>query len=142
LITHPEFFQLRLSQFFPGGSIAELENWEFMDRLWVGQAIGFSEWLCPEEHPETLQSLALDFSELPKDGYEKVLKILGLPLRPGMNVEEIEREMGAPFKVYEFVPDRKSYKFLHGDEDEYMISCTVKNEGGLSYLVVMVVREK
>lgn len=139
MISHHEFAQLRLSQFFSGNSIAKLGKWEFMDRIWVGEAIGFSEWLCPEEQPEALQSLAIDFSELPKDGCEKILRILGLPLRPGMNAEEIKREIGTPFKIYEFVPDRKSYDFRHGEE-EYMISCTVKNEGGLSYLVVMVAK--
>lgn len=140
LITHREFFQLRLGQFFPASSIVELENWEFMNRLWVGEAIGFSEWLCPADKPETLKSLSLDFSVLPKVGYERVLSALGLELRPGMNAEVIEKILGAPCETFEFVPDRKSYEFQYGSEDEYTISCTVKNECGLSYLVVMTAR--
>jgi hypothetical protein len=78
MISHDRFGALRLAHFLPDAQIAELRDWEFMEHLWSGEAIGFSEWLRLENEPDVLRSLA------------------------------------------------------------YEVSCTVLNEGGLGYLVVMV----
>ena len=37
-----------------------------MDQMWVGEAVGFSEWLRLRDKPETLRSLAIDFAEFPE----------------------------------------------------------------------------
>lgn len=110
-----------------------------MNRVWIGEAIGFSEWLCPEDQPNQLQSLALDVLELPSEGCNEVLRALDLRIRAGVSVDQIYTVLGTPRDTYEFVPDRKSYEFDYGDGDKYLVSCTVRNEGGLSYLVVMTV---
>src|SRR3954447_21497271 len=52
MIPHTKFGQLRLKQFLPDADIAELEDWEYEERVWVGEAVGFSEWLRPVEDPE------------------------------------------------------------------------------------------
>src|SRR6516162_9783919 len=72
MISHVGFGKLRLAQFRPDAEIAELENWEFMDHLWVGEAVGYSEWLRLVDKSETLRSLAIDFSEFPEPAAAEV----------------------------------------------------------------------
>lgn len=133
-----EFAKLRLGQFFPTETVRRLENWEFMGRTWIGEAIGFSEWLCPVESETELQSLAIDFEVLPRNGCERVLATLGLPLKPGMSEDSVRNVLGEPIEVQQFVSDRKSLEFKCGTGETYTISCTLKEAGGLSYLVVTV----
>jgi hypothetical protein len=38
MISHAQFGELRLAQF---RTDEEIEDWEYMDRNWVGEAIGF-----------------------------------------------------------------------------------------------------
>ena len=59
MISHSHFGRLRLADFRPEEGVAALENWEFMDQMWVGEAVGFSEWLRLEDEPDTLRSLAI-----------------------------------------------------------------------------------
>jgi hypothetical protein len=136
MITRDRFGTLRLAQFWPDADIAELDNWEFMDRLWVGEAVGFSEWLRLEEQPQMLRSLAIDFSEFPEQVATNVLQTIGLPVRSGMQVEELRQLLGEPVEEDRFVEDRVSYEFVTRPP-KYNVSCTVLNEGGLTYLVVM-----
>lgn len=68
--------KLRLAQFRPDAEVAELDNWEFMGRIWVGEAVGCSEWLRLEVTPETLRSLAIDFSEFPEQDAAEVLRTM------------------------------------------------------------------
>lgn len=138
MISHDNFGALRLAQFLPDARIAPLSDLEFADRLWVGEAIGFSEWLRLEDDPEILRSLAIDFSELPHAAAEAMLKAIDLPVSRGMTLEELRRILGTPDEVLSFTPDRLTYEFLYTGPPAYKISCTVLNDGGLTYLVVMV----
>jgi len=110
-----------------------------MGRTWIGEAIGFSEWLCPKDSETELQSLAIDFEVLPRNGCKRVLATLGLPLEPGMSEDSVRNVLGEPVEVQQFVSDRKSLQFKCGTGDNYAVSCTIKETAGLSYLVVMVV---
>jgi hypothetical protein len=38
MISHGGFGALRLAQFLPDAEIAELEKWEFMNHVWLGEA--------------------------------------------------------------------------------------------------------
>ena len=137
MISHTDFGMLRLAQFRPDDEIAELDNWEFMDHIWVGEAIGFSEWLRLEDEPETLRSLAIDFSEFPEPAAEQVLRAIDLPVRAGMKLNELRALLGEPVDEQRFVEDRVSYEFVVPGPPRYEVSCTVLNRGGLRYLVVM-----
>jgi len=139
MISHARFGKLRLGQFRPDAKIAELDNWEFMDHVWVGEAVGFSEWLWLEDKPDTLRSLAIDFSEFPEQAAAEVLRTIDLPVRAGMTVEELRELWGEPAKELRFVrvKDRVTYQFVLPGPPRYDVSCTVLNEGGLTYLVVM-----
>jgi hypothetical protein len=138
MISHSDFGKLRLPQFAAIEDIAFLDDWEFLNELWVGEAIGFSEWLALKRDPDVLRSLSLSFAELPESMCMAVLERIGLPLRRGMNIEDITTVLGRPQRTLVFprAKDRKSYEFLVGKPDQFRVSCTVLNDGGLTYLVV------
>src|SRR3954451_650161 len=137
MISHARFGKLRLAQFRPSDEIVDLENWEYVDRRWVGEAIGFSQWLRLEDEPETLRSLAIDFNEVPAQAAAAVLRTVGLPLRTGMALNELREVLGTAVKEHRFVKDRVTCEFLLQGPPRYDVSCTVLDKGGLSYLVVM-----
>src|SRR5262245_27508680 len=137
MIPHASFGRLRLAEFRPEAEIAELENWEFMDHMWVGEAIGFSEWLRLVDKPETLRSLAIDFSEFPAEAAAEVLRTIELPVWAGMKLNELRELFGEPRKERRFVKDRVSYEFIVHGPPRFDVSCTVLKEGGLTYLVIM-----
>jgi hypothetical protein len=55
-----------------------------------------------------------------------------------MTVSDLTSLFGAPVSHYEYVPDRITYEYLTAKPNRYRVSCTVLNEGGLTYVVVMV----
>src|SRR5215211_7746486 len=106
MITHSDFGKLRLAQFLPNAEIAQLRDWEFEDRLWAGEAVGFSEWLRPEDEPSVLRSLAIDFAQFPADAASRVIEALDIPVVRGMTLPELKSRFGEPVRTYRFVPDR------------------------------------
>ena len=137
MLPHVKFAALRLSSFVPQEEISPLDNWEFLDRLWVGEAVGFSEWLRDKGSPTALGSLSLDL-ELSEQTWDAVLVKIGLPLKKGMPLSEVEAVLGTPREVQAFVGDRKSYNFRVGAPEAYDVSCTIHDRAGLIYLVVTV----
>lgn len=137
MISHTRFGKLRLAQFLHDTDIFWVSGWEFMDELWVGEKVAFSEWLRLESDPEVLRSLAIDFAEFPTEVAGAVLRAIELPLRAGMSVPELRALFGEPAEELRFVADRVTYEFVVAGPPRYSVSCTVLNDGGLSYLVVM-----
>jgi len=137
MISHSDFGVLRLTQFRPEADIAELDGWEFMDRIWVGEAIGFSEWLRLRDRPGTLRSLAIDFREFPEEAAANVLRAIGLPVRAGMKRSDLPKLLGKPVKEHQFVEGRVSYEFIVAGPPRYNVICTVLDNGGLTHLMVM-----
>jgi hypothetical protein len=138
MISHDHFGALRLAQFLPEAEIEELRDWEFMEHLWVGEAIGFSEWLRLKDEPDILRSMAIDFSEFPKSASDAVLRTIDLPIYGGMTFEQLQDILGEPYETQRFVTDRVTYEFIPLEGRPYEVSCAVLNEGGLAYLVLMV----
>ena len=138
MINYQEFGTLRLASFRPDAEIVELDDWEYEDRLWVGEAVGFSEWLRPAEEPEILCCLSINLTEFPLTATNQVLQAIDLPVRSGMSFEELRAILGEPVKTLKFVPEQNTYEFLTAEPYPYKVSCTVPLEGGLSYLEVMV----
>jgi hypothetical protein len=136
MISHEEFGKLRLVQYLPDTNLARLRNWEFEERYWVGEGFGFSQWLRLESDPHVLRALSIAFDDFPPDAAADVLKTIGLPLIPGMTLPAIQKVLGEPVKKYHFGDDRVSYDFTSAGPT-YHISCTILNNGGLSYLEVM-----
>jgi hypothetical protein len=137
MLSHARFGNLRLSQFVPASGIVDLSGWEFMDTVWVGEAVGFSEWLRLESDPNVLRSLALDLLEFPEAAASEVLRVIDLPVRRGMAAEELRELFGEPVTEPRIAADRATYEFDFFGPPRYMLSFTVLNQGGLAYLVVM-----
>jgi len=137
MIGHAEFATLRLSDFVDPAEIVQLADWEFEDRLWIGEAVGFTEWLRPQSSPERLGSIALDLAALPEHAAHACLARIGLPLRRGMTFAEIQSLLGEVVDQQSFSEDQTTFLFEHGSPDVYRIDCTVQADGGLVYLVVM-----
>jgi hypothetical protein len=138
MISHADFGRLRLSQFLPEAGLAELEGWEFQNHIWVGEALGFSEWLRLEGDPAVLRSLSIDFAQFPKDAADSALRAIQLPVRAGMSLADLERLLGPRVSERRFVPTALSCDYFTPDPARYRVSCNVEKDGGLSYLVVMV----
>lgn len=136
MISYARFGTLRLAQFLPDAEIEELSDWEYMDEYWIGEAVGFSEWLRLESEPETLRSLALDFADFPPDAAVAVLQTIDLPVRPGMQIPELQAALGEPVKELRFSANQTTYEFIVAGPP-YEVSCTIRNDSGLSYLTVM-----
>jgi hypothetical protein len=136
MISHAEFGKLRLMQFIPESELEELQGWEYMDHLWLGESYGFSEWLRLEAEPGILRCLALDFSDFPQEALLKVIKRLDLSVWGGMKLDPLIQLFGKPIHEEHFVKDRVTYEFSLQETAEYTLSCTVLNEGGLTYLVI------
>jgi hypothetical protein len=137
VISHEQFGRLRLGGFLPTKHIRRLRDWEFQGRVWVGEAAGFSEWLCLAEDPEVLRSLAIDFESFPAGAAARILKRLGLALREGMTLEELKALLGPIGKTLRLVSDRKTYEFRTTGSQPYTVSCTVLEDGGLTYIGVL-----
>lgn len=138
MIPHARFAAPRLAPFRPDAEVVELEDWEYEDRYWVGEAVGFSEWLRPEGEPDAMGSLTLDFAEFPGDAASRVLEAIELPVRPGMTLDELKAVLGEPRQTFRFVAGKATHEFLADGPEPYQISCTVKEQGGLSDLGVMI----
>ena len=135
MITHRDFHQLRLRSFVD--DVVELQDWQFMGREWIGEANGFTEWLRPVDDPSRLGSLALDLAQLDEVVAGEILDQLGLALRLGMTLTEVVGVLGDQIDTQQFVPDRRSYDFHVDSPDGYSVSCTIKDDDGLIYVVVM-----
>ena len=137
LIPYDSFGRLRLVNFAgPETEIHEVSNWEYEDDEWVGEAIGFSEWLRLAEDPEVLRSLALELDQLPQGLAAKVLAHLKLPLARGMELAEVNKVLGEPSATFDFRKDRFTNEYAVGREHPYTVSCTFARPGGLVYLSV------
>ena len=134
MITHHEFRRLRLRHFIE--DVIDLFDWQFEGRAWVGEAVGFSEWLRPIEDPEALGSMALDLSAMSVDVGQEILDHIRLPLRAGMVLGAVTDLLGDPLGCEVFVSDRRSYEFRCGAPDAYAVSCTIHDNDGLTYVVV------
>lgn len=136
MITYAAFGALRLRQFVDPSLIDTLDDWEFMDRLWVGEAFGFSEFLRLRRSPRVLRSLSIDLLDFPAGQAQRVLVLLGLPLAAGMSREQVDSLLGEPVRTLKFVSDRVTYEYVTDGRQPYEVSCTLRENVGLAYIIV------
>jgi hypothetical protein len=136
MLSHSEFQKLRLSQFIDASEITELVDWEFLGRQWVGEAIGFTEWLRPQSSPDLLGSIALELEELPARVAEACLHRIGLPVRRHMTLSQLVDLFGEPLRSLSFVEDRVTHEFRVDTPDQYVLSCTLVAGVGLNHVVI------
>lgn len=138
MITHKEFKNLEIEEIVDDRSeIQSFGGCEFMDDIWNAKTYGFTEFLKLESDENQSQSISINFEDLRKEKIEMFLKKLGLTVFPGMTLKELENEFGEAIAVESFVEDRKTYEYIIGDNDKYYLSCTILDNIGLTYVVVM-----
>ncbi len=138
MITYRELAALRLKDFLPqSNEIEQVNGWEFMDKIWIGEVYGFTEWLRLQEDPDILRSVSLDLAYLDTDVADQIVEKLQVPLEYGLELEEVNKVLGKPVNQMLFVNNRITYEYLIGNSEKYYISATIDQEEGLVYLVVM-----
>lgn len=137
MIRFSDFARLRLRHFVrDAGEIAPLEEWEFLGRRWVGEAIGFTQFLRRQDDPETLRALALDLEMLPDSVAGAVLDRVGLPLRFGLDEDELSRLLGPPAGSVRY-GTRTTLEFAVAGDVPYELLCTLGPADGLVYLSLL-----
>lgn len=135
-LPHDAFGRLRLADFMAAEHLEQLRGWEYLERCWIGEAWGFTEWLRLESAPEVTRSVAIDLVALPESTAQNMIDALRLPLRAGLNQQEITGILGEPTDTEGFVRDRVTLVFRIGAAEPYELGCTVHEEQGLIYLTM------
>lgn len=137
IISYNHFYTLKLADFISNMSDIEvLEDWEFMNAIWQGESLGFSEWLQLSDAQKE-KSVSLDLNDLLDTSVSKICSTLKLPVIKGMTKDEIISVFGAPKNIESFVSDRVSFEYIIGTSEKYYLSLTVTDDEGLIYLVLM-----
>lgn len=137
MISYDQFGRLRLSEFVDRLKVVSICNWEFMGHLWLGEAVGFTEWLRLEDDPHVVRSISLDLVTLDPETTQSINARIGLPLCRGMTRTDLEHIMGKPVGTVRCVPDRYSVWFRFGEQWTYYVHCTLHEKDGLIYVVIM-----
>jgi hypothetical protein len=137
VIDYESFGRLRLADFIAAKRVRRLRDWELEGRVWVGEAVGFSEWLRLSDDSRVLRAATIDFQSFPARAAGRALAAFGLPVGKGMTVAELEAVVGRFTRTERFVADRATYELRSAGAQPYRISCTVLDDGGLSYVGVM-----
>jgi hypothetical protein len=158
LLAHAAFARLRLADFFPElrvlgpdpkdpgagrrfarKAIIAVDNWEYDDRINVGEVFGFTEVLRAKKDPERTRSVAVALGEMPAEKWMAIVGALGLPVEKGMTARALIARLGKPAGRESFVPGQVNLLF-RTRAPAYRIECTVGDDDGLSYLVVTLAR--
>ena len=138
VLPYSEFGRLRLASFVPPGTeIVEQSNFEWMGGRWLHEGIGFTWFGRLMAQADQTAGLEIFFEELDEASISGILRILRLPIDPGMKREALHDLFGWPNTTNVFAPDRKTYNFRVGHGDQYQVGCTVQDEAGLIHLSVI-----
>jgi hypothetical protein len=137
VIPFRDFSALRLARFTrPGDDVVRLEEWEFQDDVWVGEALGLTQFLRRRSDPASLRAVGLDLDSLPDAVTQNLLDAMDLPLRFGMDEAEVRGRMGAPAGTVAFAGTSTLEFEVRVDDGAFCVSCTVDPQDGLVYLDV------
>jgi hypothetical protein len=138
VLPYSEFGRMRLGSFVPPGTeIVEQSYFEWMDGLWLHVGIGFTWFGRLMAQSDQTAGLKVVFGELDEASIGRILRVLRLPLSPGMKTEKLHDLFGWPDTTNVFTSDRKTYNFRLGHGDQYQVGCTVQDENGLIHLSVI-----
>lgn len=155
LISYSKFAELRLADFLPeypvtdstddpgkanrfkGDQIVLTDRWAYRERTWVGELLGFTQFLRLKRDPDVLRCISIDFEPISLRIAKKIISILGVAVRNHMTRKDLIFSLGQPRKIETFVPDRKSYEWVVGKPDSYHLSATVHESNGLIYFEML-----
>ncbi len=137
MISYDNFYKLKLEDFIVNKEeIETVSNWEFMNAIWHGESVGFTEWLQLSKEAKE-KSISLDLNDLTDASIHKICSTLMLPITKGMTKEDVVKLFGMPKNVESFVSDRVTYEYIIGTTEKYYVALTIADDEGLIYLVLM-----
>ncbi len=119
------FSDMRMSHYVPQTDIKSLKNWEFLGREWIGEAVGFSEWLYSPDAPSMLEIMGIDISAFP--GVESLLLKLEIVF-PALNKVGVGILLGSPSASKVWPSGRQTLLYWHPDREPYAIECAFDGE--------------
>lgn len=138
MISNKAFEKIRFHQFIDQEEIDQLENYEYLGLIWVGEGCyGFSDCIQLETEPQTTRCIHLDLREMPSEITRAILDFINLPLRGGMTKQEMDALLGKPQKVIEFMPGRNKYYYRPFAEDNYEVGGTILCDVGLFFITII-----
>ena len=85
--------------------------------------------------PERTRSVAIALGEMPAKKWKAIVFALGLPVEKGMTARALIARLGRPAGRHAFGSGQSNLVFKTR-APAYRIECTVRDRGGLSYVVV------
>jgi hypothetical protein len=134
MISHKEFYGLKLKDFYTGTDIEIASAYIYMEEIWCGETLGFTAFLALENDPLNTRCLILDLSNHEEQLHCDILAHIGLPLHAGLSVSELEKMFGPASETYKFQNDRLTYDYRITGDNPYNLSCTVHNNKGLIFI--------
>lgn len=137
MLAFDQFARLRLRSFLPATAVVDdLAEWEFIDERWVGEGVGFTQFLRLEEEPDTLRSVSLDLEDLSDSVAQAVFHRLDLPLRLGVGLAETIHRLGLPVDTAT-VGAETTLGFAVDADVPYEVSCIFDPEEGLIFVTIL-----
>lgn len=138
MISRAAFEGLRLRQFIIPQEIENLENWQYLGLVWVGEkCFTFTDCLQLRADPLRTRCIDLDLRSLPSNIAAEILTFIGLPLYSGMAKQDVDEVLGRPFDESQFVADRNNYNYRVLASDSYEVEATIHENIGLFGITVI-----
>ena len=133
MISVEAFGRLRASDYIAEDDRAFEDAWEFLGRVWLCAGYYFTDFLATHAEPDVTRCISVSFDDLSPEAGARLLADLDLPLRPGMNLGQVQKVLGEPVSKRSYLADRVSYEFQAG---EFTVDATIQQVGGLVYLII------
>lgn len=141
LIPYSQFAKLRLKQLVAADlNASEDDGYEWLGGYGINEGIRGADFFRWEQTPDETTGFELYFDLLPSNAARAILDAIGLPLNPRMKLEQIYSALGEPKEkdVFNDRPqNRQTDNFVIGSTQPYHVSCSVRDDDGLTGLSVV-----
>lgn len=138
MISRTTFEGMRLRQFVDPQEIDQLENWQYLGLVWVGEkCFTFTDCLQLRADPTKTRCIDLDLRELPLNIASDILAFIELRLHGGMTKEKVDAVLGRPYRESQFVADRNNYYYRVLASDAYDVEATIHEDIGLFGITII-----
>ena len=141
LIPYDQFAKLRLKQLVSADmNVSEDDSYEWLGGYGINEGIRGADFFRWEQTPDETTGFELYFDLLPSNTARAILDAIGLPIEPGMKLDQVYSVLGEPKEkdVFDGRPqNRQTDNFVIGSTQPYHISCSVHGNDGLIGLSVV-----
>lgn len=141
LIPYSQFAKLRLKKLVAADmNASEADGYEWLGGYGINEGVRGADFFRWEQTQGETTGFELYFDLLPDTAARAILDAIGLPLNPGMKLEQIYSVLGEPKDKDVFADrpqSRQTDNFVIGSTQPYHISCSVHGADGLIGLSVV-----